>query len=347
MRPRVTLRDVAARAGVHPSTASRILRNDLGRISEGTAARVINTAKELGFQHDRWAASLRSGKTRVIGVLVPRISDVVLATVFEAIEGRAADEGYQAVVSSTWDDLDSREAQIRRYVAERVDGLIIGDARTQDPMLTALAGDGVPFVLVSRACRGFPSVTGADWQGGRLAARHLIEGGSANFAVVAGPTYAHTAVDRVAGFTAELQEDGLEVADEWRVHSSFDVEGGRIAMSQILAHGRPDAVFAVNDFAAIGAMGALRDHGLTPGHDVSVVGYNDIDLCAQLHIPLTSVRQPLTDMGHQAFEAMLELLATGHTDSVRLKPTLVARESTGVASLPSVRPTATNGAPWS
>lgn len=329
MGPRVTLRDVAAQAGVHPSTASRILRNDFGRISPETAARVVNTAKALGFQHDRWAASLRSGKTRVLGVLVPRITDVVLATVFEAIERRAAEEGYQAVVSSTWDDLDSREAQIRRYVAERVDGLIIGDARIQDPLLTALAGDHVPIVLASRASRGFPSITGADRQGGRLAARHLIDRGASSFAVVAGPTYASTAIDRVAGYVGELQADGFVIPDDWKVHSTFDVEGGRIAMSQILSRGKPDAVFAVNDFAAIGAMGALRENGLVPGRDVLVVGYNDIDICAQLHIPLTSVRQPLTEMGRRAVEAMLELLGTGHTKSVRLKPQLVARASTG------------------
>ena len=339
MRSRVTLRDVAARAGVHPSTASRVLNNEPGRISEETASRIIKTAQELGFHHDRWAASLRSGKTRVIGVLVPRISDVVLATVFEAIEARAAEQGYQAVVSSTWDNPDSRQAQVRRYLAERVDGLIIADARTPDPMLTDLAKDGIPFVLVSRASGDFAAVTGDDREGGRLAARHLLERGCRTFAAVAGPTYARTAIDRIGGFTDEVQRFGHRIPDDALVHSTFDVKGGHAAMSQILAQGRPDAVFAVNDFAAIGAMGALRDCGLTPGRDVSVVGYNDIDVCGQLHIPLTSVRQPLAEMGHRAVETMLELLVTGRAESVRLKPTLVARESTGALSLRGVEPT--------
>lgn len=331
MRPRITLRDVAAEAGVHPSTVSRILRNETGRISAETAARVVNTAKALGFHHDRWAASLRSGKTRVLGVLVPRITDVVLATVFEAIERRAAEEGFQAVVSSTWDDLDSRETQIKRYVAERVDGLIIGDARIKDDMLTELAGDDVPMVLVSRASRGFPSVTGADRRGGSLAARHLIEQGASEFAVIAGPDYASTAVNRVAGYTHEVEKGGFSIPAEWRVPSTFDVDGGQRAMSQILQHGTPQAVFAVNDFAAIGAMGALRENGLVPGRDVLVVGYNDIAVCAKLYIPLTSVRQQLTAMGRTAVERMFELLNTGDTKSDRLAPTLVARESTAAA----------------
>jgi LacI family transcriptional regulator len=313
--------------GVHVSTVSRVLRQDPGRIGEETAARIIVAAKELGFQNNRWAASLRSGKTKTIGVLVPRITDVVLATVFEAIERRAAIAGYQAVVSSTWDDSTSRDEQIRRYIGERVDGLIIGDARIRDPALTQLARDGLPLVLVSRASRGFPSIAGDDRRGGGMVAEHLFDSGCRNLAVIAGPDYARTAVDRVSGFVAGARRRGLEVDRAFQVASTFDVKGGKEAMERILAIGVPDGVFAVNDFASIGAMSALRDHGLMPGRDVAVVGYNDIDLSAQLMVPLTSVRIPLEEMGRRAADAMLELLATGVTRSVRLKPVLVVRES--------------------
>ncbi len=332
MRHQVTLRDVALGAGVHVSTVSRVLRDDSGRIGEETAARIITVAKELGFQHNRWAASLRSGRTQIIGVLVPRISDVVLATVFEAIEGHAAKSGYQAVVSSTWDDPASREAQIRRYLGERVDGLIVGDARVDEPKLIKLAQDGVPIVLVSRKSRGLPSVTGNDKLGGAMAAEHLIEQGCRTLAVVAGPEYAQTAIDRVAGFVTAARSQGFRVQPWARVNSRFDVEGGQQAMVKILENGTPDGVFAVNDFAAIGAMSVLRARGLVPGQDVSVVGYNAIDLSAHLMVPLTSVYVPLEEMGHRTVDAMLELLATGKTRSVSLKPVLIARESTGAVS---------------
>ncbi|SCG71809.1 LacI family DNA-binding transcriptional regulator [Micromonospora inositola] len=329
MNKRVTLRDVAKFTGVHVSTVSRVLRGDDERVSQETAARIVAAAKELGFHRDRWAASLRSGKTGVIGVLVPRITDIVLATVFEGIDAAASAAGYQAVVSSTWDDDEARAVRIRRFIAERVDGLIIADARRTDPALARLAAEQVPFILVSRASRGFPSVTGRDRFGGRLAADHLIDIGCRRLAVVAGPGHASTSADRVAGFLAAAKTRGVEVDPRLVVPSTFDVPGGASAMARVLAAGRPDGVFAVNDFAAIGAMGTLRDHGLRVGREVAVVGYNDIDVDAQLLVPLTSIRTPLGEMGSRALHGMLTLLASGNAESVRLTPELVVRSTTG------------------
>ncbi|MEV4726618.1 LacI family DNA-binding transcriptional regulator [Micromonospora humida] len=328
MNKRVTLRDVAGHTGVHVSTVSRVLRGDDVRVAPATAARIVAAARELGFHRDRWAASLRSGKTGVIGVLVPRITDIVLATVFEGIDAAAAAAGYQAVVSSSWDDDEARTVRIQRLIGERVDGLIIGDARRNDPMLARLAADGVPFVLVSRASRGFPSVTGRDRLGGRLAAEHLIDVGCRRLALIAGPGHASTAADRVAGFLAAAKARGVPVDPRWVAPSTFDVAGGASAMAGLLDTGRPDGVFAVNDFAAIGAMGTLRDHGLRVGREVAVVGYNDIDVDAQLLVPLTSIRTPLRDMGSQALHALLTLLGSGSTTSVRLDPELIVRATT-------------------
>lgn len=335
MNRRPTLRDVAKATGVHVSTVSRVLRGDDERIGRDTAARIVRAAEELGFQRDRWAASLRSGKTGVIGVLVPRITDLVLATVFEAIDSAASAAGYQALVSSTWDDPDARALRIKRLLGERVDGLIIGDARRSDPLLARLATDQVPFILVSRASRGFPSVTGRDRFGGRLAAEHLIDIGCRRLAVIAGPSYASTAVDRVAGFLAAARSRGVEVDPRLVVPSTFDVSGGAVAMREALAVAQPDGVFAVNDFAAIGAMGTLRDHGIQVGSEVAVVGYNDVDVGAQLLVPLTSIRTPLTEMGTRALHGLLELLDSGRTQSVRVQPELVVRGTTSQFVPPS------------
>lgn len=328
MRKQVKLQDVADLAGVHVSTASRVLRDMPGRIGEETANRILAAAEELGFQRNRWAASLRSGKTKTVGVLVPRITDVVLATVFEAIEIRAAELGYQAVVSSSWDDLESRRLQIRRYLGERVDGLIIADARVSDPDLDQLVKDGFPLVLVSRGSEGFPSVTGNDYRGGQLVANHLIDQGYRKLAVVAGPNYAKTAIDRVKGFQDAAKERSVEIDGALVVNSSFDALGGMTAMREILGKSTPDAIFAVNDFAAIGAMSALDEVGLLPGRDVAVAGYNDIDISSKLLVPLTSVRTPLEEMGRCAFDSLLELLDTGSARSKVLEPELMPRKAT-------------------
>ena len=335
MNGRVTLRDVAKVTGVHVSTVSRVLRGDGGRIGRDTAQRILVAAEELGFHRDRWAASLRSGKTGMIGVLVPRITDIVLATVFEAIDSAASAAGYQAVVSSSWDDPDARALRIQRFLDERVDGLIIGDARRSDPMLARLAADQVPFILVSRSSPGCPSVTVQDRSGGRLAADHLVDIGCRRLAVVAGPDYASTATNRVAGFLAAARARGVEVDPRLVVPSTFDVTGGAAAMREVLARAQPDGVFAVNDFAAIGAMGVLRDHGVQIGHEVAVVGYHDIDVADQLLVPLTTIRTPLTEMGTQALAGLIEIFESGHTGSVRVKPELVVRSTTSTFVPPS------------
>ena len=324
---RVTLKDVADRSGFHVSTVSRVLRGDAARISPETIAAVEQVAAGMGYQLNRWAASLRSGRTGIIGVLVPRITDIVLATVFEAIESEAAESGQQAVVSSTWDSLEARGARIDRYLGERVDGLIIADARLVDPPLRKLQADGFPIMLVSRGSRSLPSITGNDRAGGAAAATHLMERGRRNIAIIAGPKYATTAAHRSDGFRAAAAAAGQSINPEWVVESGFDVAGGRHAMRELLRRGSPDAVFAVNDFAAIGAMGVLKDNGLVVGKDVAVVGYNDIPIAAELTVGLTSVRVDLERMGRLAFQALTERINGGTPKSVRLEPELIPRAS--------------------
>ncbi|HEX2903661.1 MAG TPA: LacI family DNA-binding transcriptional regulator [Jatrophihabitans sp.] len=323
-----TLRDVAAHAGVHVSTASRVIRGEHARVRPDTVERVLASARQLGFQRNRWAAGLRSGRTGVIGVLVPRITDVVLATLFEAIEQAASEAGYQAVVASSWDDPEIRQERVARYRAERVDGMIFGDARTSDSLLRGLAAESVPFVLVSRTSRGLPGIAGKDRAGGGMVAQHLVELGCRNLAVIAGPDYASTATDRVTGFLATALRCGSTVRPELVVNSTFDVDGGYRAMQVVLSRQVPDGVFAVNDFAAIGAIGALREHGLEIGRDVALVGYNDISVAAQLPTPLTSVRTPLDDMGRAAFAALVQRMGGAPVQSMKLAPTLIVREST-------------------
>jgi LacI family transcriptional regulator len=214
-------------------------------------------------------------------------------------------------------------------LARRVDGLIIGDAHLDGGLLQELTDRKVPFVLMNRRVPGYPSATCDDVVGGELVASHLWEMGHRQVAVIAGEPYASTAVDRTAGFLDRWRSLGGTISDDDVVWSTFDTAGGRDAGEKILASGRPrpSAVFAVNDFAAIGAMGALRSHGLTVGQDVAVVGYNDTSLAAELPIPLTSVHSPMADIGRTAVRLIQAVLKGDKPEPARLKPTLVVRES--------------------
>lgn len=329
-----TLRSIAEEMHLHISTVSRILNAppDTGAraASSATAERVRRRAAELGYRPDPHATGLKTRRSKLVGVLVPRLSDLVLATIHEGIEEAAAEHGLAAIAANTLDRPDVRRARTDAMLARRLDGLIFGDARTDDAFLAELASRGTTFVLVNRHSADHPSVTCDDRAGGRLVADHLLALGHRDFGVIAGEPHAGTAVDRVAGFLERCAEAGAPVPPERVLPGGFDTASGRAAGDRLLGGPtRPTALFAVNDFAAIGAMGAARDQGLRVGPDVAVAGYNDTPLAAELPVALTSVDSSPHEMGRQALLLLLRLLA-GDTEaaSVRLTPILVPREST-------------------
>ena len=335
---RVTLRTIAETAGVHVSTVSRILNNQLGD-SQHTAApetvdRVLAVAAALRYTPNPSAKSLRTRRSSHIGVLVPTLTDIVLATIYEGIEEAAERHGYSTYVTNSLDDPARRERQTATMLARHPDAMIFGDADFQSDFLERQRRKGVPFCLVSRRAEGFLSATTDDYRGGQLAAEHLLQLGLVRAAVLAGKSFASTAIDRTAGFLDTFHDAGHPIPKHLILYGPFHTVGGREAMQSILSTGVPlDAVFATNDFAAIGAMGALRDAGLVAGTDVAVIGYNDVPLSAAIPIPLTTVRSDHNRMGQEAVELIVKLLNGKQPASVLLPPTLVARESTlGVAA---------------
>jgi LacI family transcriptional regulator len=330
---RVTLRDVARRAGVHVSTVSRVLRragpaSDSTVLASDTAARIRQIADELGYRPDPYAASLRTHRTHTFGVLVPALTDLVLATIYDSIEHTANERGYDTFVANTRDDLDQQRRRVDLLLDRRVDGLILGDARLDSTFVDELAARSVPFVLTSRRHGDHPSVTCDDEMGGRLAAEHLLELGHRRVAVVAGEPYASTGRDRTRGFADVFYERGVPLPGSCIVHGRFDVAGGRAGAEQLLqADTPPTAIFAVNDFAAVGVMGTLREHGLKVGRDVAVVGFNDVPIAGELPVPLSTVRSPLRAMGALAVASLIDRLDGKPGKVVRLRPELVVRAS--------------------
>lgn len=332
-----TLKDIARAAGVSLSTASRVLsraRNG-GSVLTPAASRVLAVAAELDYEPNLSAASLRTNRTHTLGVLVPNLTDIVLSTIYEGIDGRASAAGYQTVVANTMDDSAEQRLRAERLLQRGVDALLFGDARIDDPYLDELSQRNVPFALFSRRHPPYDSACCDDYAGGALVGHHLADLGHREIAVIAGPSHASTGLDRTRACLTTLRERGVDVRPNHVVHSRFDAKAGRIATHDLMSsHPRPTAIFAVNDMAAVGAMGALRDLGYTAGRDIAVVGFNDISIAADLPIPLTSVRSPLEEMGRQAAQLILDRLrhpamttAAREPQQIRLHPRLIVRES--------------------
>ncbi|MHB8185690.1 MAG: LacI family DNA-binding transcriptional regulator [Dermatophilaceae bacterium] len=336
---RPTLREIADVAGVAVSTASRTLTRSRQGLPPTSAAaeRVLAAARQANYQPDLHAASLRTNRTHMLGVLVPHLTDVVLSTIYEGIDLAATELGYQTVVANTMDSPEEQRRRAELLLSHRVDGLIFGDAHGDDPLLAELAERRVPFILVSRTHGNFDSVTCDDYTGGRLAGTHLADLGHRRVGIIAGQPYASTGRERSRGCVEALAERGIPTPRDLLVHSTFDAEGGRGAALRLMRKAAPPtAIFAVNDTTAIGAMGALRDLGCTVGTDVAVVGFNDITIARDLPVPLSTVRSPLAQMGSEAAQMLISRLRGEASDSprhLRLPTQLVVRES----SDPTVR----------
>jgi LacI family transcriptional regulator len=329
---RATLKDIARDAGVSVTTASRALHGVTGSArapSAETAARVRSAAARLGYSRDPLASGLRTRRSRLLGMLVPRLSDYVLAIIYEGVEEAARLAGYRTVVANTHDDPDEQRARAEVMLDHRVEGLIIGDASERGDLLDDLERRGVPFVLVSRRFGNYPAVTGDDLTGGGLVAQHLLDMGHTQVAVLAGEHYASTGRERTSGFLERWSAAGGTVPADRVVNGPFDASGGRQAMQRVLdtPGPPPTAVFAVNDFAAIGAMGALRDAGLRVGRDVAIVGYNDVALSAELLIPLSTVAPPNLEMGRRGAQLLIGILDGEQPSSTLLPPQLRVRAS--------------------
>jgi len=325
----VTILDVARAAGVSKSSVSRFLDERLPPSDSEVARHVRKVAAALGYVRDVSAASLRRGRTGTIGVIVPRLTDTVMAMLYESVARACARSGQFAIVATTDDEPEADRAAARTLMQRGVDGLILSTARADDRLAAELAERDVPFVLALRTDGKSLSSIGDDRLGGYLAPPHLVELGHRRIAIIAGPDYASSSRERVNGYRQAMDEAGLGIDPAWIRPSSFSIESGVEAAARLMdLKPAPTAIFAVNDNTAIGAMSTLTRRGLSVPDDVSLVGYNDIPLVSLLPTPLTSVRVPFD----QIALAALDLLGAGaghEKDRVRVAtPSLIPRRST-------------------
>lgn len=326
---RVRLKDVAESAGVHVATASRALSPDPAVAATVSTARreaVLAAASRLGYRPNRAGRALRTGDSRLLGLLVPRVSDTALSVFYEGMLQEAEQEGYTVVVASTRDDPERRRDQIDQFVEHGVDGILYTDAHLGESFDTTNLP--VPVLPAYRYPHTPSGITADDEVGGALVARHLLALGHSSYLVLAGMDWASTTVDRTGGFTRELELRGTGREQVTVLNGALGAREGREAATGLLTAGvRPTAVFAVDDYLALGVLSAIHQAGLVPGVDVALVGYSDLPLAAELQVPLSSVHVPLADLGARALQSLLQVVRGEEPADLRVEPSLTVRAS--------------------
>lgn len=326
---RVTVHDVAALAGVSKSTVSRILDERLPRSESDTARRVRQAVLDLGYVRDVSAANLRRGKTMTVGIIVPRLTDTVMAMLYEALARACQRRNLFAIVATTDDEPEADHKAAETLLNRGVDGLVLATARRDDDYPQELAASDVPCVLALRTDGTTPSAVADDRLGGYLATRHLLDLGHRAIGLIAGPSYASSSIGRVEGYRQAMAEADAEIVSDWIIESTFSVDSGADAARSLMALApRPSAIFAVNDNTAIGALSALSGMGMAVPDDVSLVGYNDIPIVSHFPTPLTSVHIPFDQIATNAIDLLFDA-PTDARERIRVSlPTLIPRRST-------------------
>ncbi|MDR1431034.1 MAG: LacI family transcriptional regulator [Propionibacteriaceae bacterium] len=326
-----TLRQIAERAGVHVSTVSRVLRREEPAGGWSAAAlRVLAVAQEMGYRPNLVASSLRTRRSRTIGLVMPRLTDFVVSAICQAIESAARYSGYHAMLTTPPDDMGAQMESVDYLLSRQVEGIIVTSLHRDDTVFSyRMAHLPVPVVATNRHVGPeIPAVVGDDFNGGYLATEYLLKLGHSRIGIVAGPRHASTAYDRLLGYRKALADQAKPIDEALIIHTDFEAEGGVVGTHSLLSLADPPtAIFAVNDTAAIGVMGAARQRGLSIPNDLSLVGYNDIPIVAQLPIPLTTIHSDLNNMGAAAVQSLLAAIDSGKPQAKVLPVSLVVRSS--------------------
>ncbi len=335
VKRKVNIRDVAARAEVHPSTVSRVMNPQTRTmVSAAVADRITRIASEMGYTRSPLASGLRTGKSYTIGVIIPDLSNPVFPPIVRGIERALGAEGYIAILADSDNSQKGERAIFDSMKSRHIDGMILATARTQDPVVRDCIDTQLPVVLVNRMTdtHDVTEVVNNDELGIELAVSHLIELGHSKIAFLGGPQNTSTGRDRYQAFMDLARHGRFELDPDLCANcAAFGEVAGRSGMLSILDRNKPfTAVVAANDLLALGCYDALTERGLSCPGDVSVTGFNDMPFVDRLSPPLTSLHIQHDELGVQAGNLLLaeirDRLAPRIT--VRLDPRLVIRGST-------------------
>lgn len=329
-----TIKDVARAAGVSVTTVSHVF-NGTRPVAQETQARVREAIDDLGYSPSILARALKGERTGTIGMLATSSTNPFFAEVISGVEERCFEQGYSLILSNTREDRERMNAQLATMLQKRIDGLVVMTTNYDPSFFQDLRKlRGLHIVAIDTDDLDQVVVVNDDSElGGRLAANYLIERGFRRIGVLAGPHQHPRANRRLKGFANALAEAGLTLDQSLIYRTDLTLGSGDTAMQRLLAQQRPppDAVFCMNDLTAIGAMHAARQAGLAIPRDLSLIGYDDIEMASYSEPQLTTIRQPTLEIGRTAAQRLIALVEgeDANSEDVALPPRLIERQSVG------------------
>jgi LacI family transcriptional regulator len=332
-RGRTTIRDIADLAGVSIATVSRVL-NDRPDVAPDTRETVLQVVREHGFSRNRGARALSRGRTGFVGLTLPLIADAYFGPILSGASEALYEEDMRIILGPTHHEHEREVTLLERLVRESTDGAILMLPSESEAELRALQAQGYPFVVVDPMeppPDGIPCVSAMHASGAKQATEHLLALGHRRIGAIAGAEGWYATEERLLGFRAALAGAGILPDADLIRFSDWQIPTGEAAAEEILAHpDPPTAIFGFNDNVAIGALNAARRRGLRVPDDLSIVGFDDTFQSRIVWPQLTTVRQPLQELGRTGVSLLMRLLEGQRVEALRmeLSTTLVVRAST-------------------
>lgn len=334
-RQTTTIKDIAKKLGISPSTVSRALKDHF-EISQETKDAVKRVAEEMNYQPNSLALSLRYSKSNTIGVIVPEIVHFFFSTIISGIEDIAQSRGYNVIITQSNESLEREVMNLQTLFNNRVDGVVVSLSKESydHSHFEALMKKGLPIVFFDRVAQDLESskVLVDDFLGGYQATKHLIDQGYKNIAHLAGPTGLDITKDRLDGYKKAHEEAGIEIDQDLIIYDRAGSEGDAFTvMLDLMKRKSPDGLFASNDLAAMGAIKAVQKFGKNVPSDFGVVGFSNWQFTALTNPSISTIDQPGFEIGQHAAELLLKQIDGGDDDvpyeTIKLSTSLIVRDS--------------------
>ncbi|MGB9680444.1 MAG: LacI family DNA-binding transcriptional regulator [Thermoanaerobacteraceae bacterium] len=331
----VTIKDIAKLANVSITTVSRVINNKTEGVSEETRERILQLVKEYEYQPNAIARGLVTKKTKTLGLIIPDITNPFFPDIARGVEDSAHIYGYNVFLCNTDDNLDKESEYINALKEKYVDGIIFTSSSIpKQEHIKELIKTGIPIVIMDRRIES-EDIYGVfldNYEGGYIATKHLIDLGHKKIGCITGPLYSKSARERLEGYKECLIENGFEYDESVVFEGDYKINSGITGSEKLLnLHKKISAIFACNDLMAYGAYKTIRSRGYKIPDDISIVGFDDIQLSQILEPQLTTIRQPAYDMGLTATRMLIKLIEGEKLNRkiINFKPKLIIRQSTG------------------